>query len=78
VEVIEVISLASHGILPCLVLVGLECARVPGARPMAPPPNDALQANGTAAQRCVAGIIETALASAEGGGLGWFSLCYRC
>ena len=43
VEVVEVISLASHGSLPCLVLVGLECARVPGARPMAPPPNDALQ-----------------------------------
>jgi hypothetical protein len=43
VEVVEVISLASHGSLPRLVQVGLECARVSAARPMAPPPNDALQ-----------------------------------
>ncbi len=31
-----------------------------------------------AVQQPDAGIIETALASAEGGGRGWFSLCYRC
>jgi hypothetical protein len=43
VEVVEVIGLASHGSLLLFLLLSPQCARVSDARPMASPPNDALQ-----------------------------------